>query len=225
MARPNRQAPGGIHYHVLNRAVARIKIFRNDGDRDAFEKTLLQAHARLPTRILAYCVMPNHWHLVVHPRRDGELSRFIYWLTLTHAQRWRAAHNTVGFGPLYQGRFKSFPIQDDSHLLTVLRYVERNPLRVGLVDRAENWHWCSLHRRLEDTPQYNTLLSNWPIRQPNNWIDVVNRPQTAAEERAVQLSITRSRPYGSAGWQRSVARRLGLLSTLRPPGRPKSQKA
>jgi putative transposase len=144
-------------------------------------------------------------------------------LTLTHAQRWRAAHNTVGFGPLYQGRFKSFPIQEDRHLLTVWRYVERNPLRARLVDRAEDWRWSSLHRRLNGPPELTRLLCDWPIHRPSNWIDLVNQPQTAAEERTLQLSITRSRPYGNPRWQQTTAQRLGLHSTLRPPGRPKSR--
>src|ERR1051325_2400699 len=151
MPRGRRNACGGVIYHVLNRAVARIKIFRSQGDYLAFERTLEEAHRRLAVPILAYCVMPTHWHLVLYPKRDGDLSEFMYWLTLTHVQRWRTSHDTIGDGPLYQGRFKSFAIQDDSHLLTVLRYVERNPLRARLVRRAEEWKWSSLHRRVDGT--------------------------------------------------------------------------
>jgi putative transposase len=81
--------------------------------------------------------MPNHWHLVLWPRKKGELSEFMRWLTVTHTQRWHASHRTSGTGPLYQGRFKSFPIEDDDHLLAVVRYVERNALRAKLVARAE----------------------------------------------------------------------------------------
>src|SRR5215211_1170850 len=131
MPRVARRCPGGVIYHVLNRAVARIKIFRTEKDYLAFERTLEEANSRLPVDVLAYCVMPNHWHLVLRPGRDGELSEFMAWLTMTHAQRWRTSHQTVGYGPLYQGRFKSFPVEADGHLLTVLRYVERNPLRAG----------------------------------------------------------------------------------------------
>jgi hypothetical protein len=87
-------------------------------------------------RLLAYCLMPNHFHLLVWPRADGDLSQFLRWLTVTHTQRWHAHHRTAGTGHLYQGRFKSFPVQSDEHFLTVCRYVERNALRANLVGRA-----------------------------------------------------------------------------------------
>jgi putative transposase len=145
MGRPHRAAEGGFVYHVLNRANARLSIFDDDGDYEAFERVLLQAVERTETRLLAYCLMPNHWHLVVWPWEDGELSRFVGWLTLTHTQRWHAHRHSAGCGHVYQGRFKSFPIQQDEHLYSVGRYVERNALRANLV-RAEQWRWGSLFR-------------------------------------------------------------------------------
>jgi putative transposase len=110
-----------------------MTLFRKDDDYAAFEQVLAEAVERTETRLLAYCVMPNHWHLVVWPRLDGELSRFVGWLTLTHTQRWRAHRGTTGAGHVYQGRFKSFPVEQDEHFFTVARYVERNALRAGLV--------------------------------------------------------------------------------------------
>src|SRR5579862_8116786 len=109
MARRLRVAPGGVVYHVLNRAVGRHTLFRKEGDYLAFERVLLQAHERIGTPLLAYCIMPNHWHLLLWPKRDGELSQYVRWLSVTHTQRWHAHHRTSGSGPLYQGRFKSFP--------------------------------------------------------------------------------------------------------------------
>ena len=141
MGRPLRVAPGELIYHVLNRANGRQRLFDDDGDYRAFERVMTQACSRVSMRLLAYCVMPNHWHLVVWPRQDGDLSRFMNWLTLTHTQRWHTHRQTVGTGHLYQGRFKSFVVQTDEHLLTVCRYVERNALRAGLVERAEAWRW------------------------------------------------------------------------------------
>ena len=131
---------------MLNRANARMTIFDDDGDYEAFETILEQAVARFETRLLAYCLMPNHWHLVVWPRNDGELSSLVGWLTLTHTQRWHAHRRSAGSGHVYQGRFKSFPIQEDDHFYTVARYVERNALRANLVPRAEQWRWSSLYR-------------------------------------------------------------------------------
>jgi putative transposase len=207
-------------YHVLNRSVGRIKLFRHDKDYQAFERTLVEARARLPLDVLTYCVMPTHWHLVLRPAREGDLSAFMQWLTLTHAQRWRTSHGNVGYGPLYQGRFKSFVIEEDAHLETVLRYVERNPLRARLVDDARDWRWSALHRRSQgdtDPP----LLSDWPIQRRRDWIKFVNQPQTAAEEEALKTSIHRSRPYGTPAWQERIATSLDLASCFRRPGRPK----
>src|SRR5437763_17168216 len=139
MGRPRRAAEGGYVYHVLNRANARMTIFEDAADYEAFEKVLLQAVERTKIRLLAYCVMPNHWHLIVWPRQDGELSRFVGWLTLTHTQRWHAHRHSQGSGHVYQGRFKSFPVQGGEHFLAACRYVERNALRANLVERADDW--------------------------------------------------------------------------------------
>ena len=125
MARRPRSAPGGYVYHVLNRAVARLRLFEKPADYDAFERVLGLARDEHPMRVLGYCLMPNHWHLVLWPRKDGELTAFVRWLTHTHSMRWHAHFHTMGGGHLYQGRFKSFPIERDEHLYSVLRYVER----------------------------------------------------------------------------------------------------
>ena len=124
---------------------------------------LQEALERVPVRLLAYCVMPNHWHLVLWPRKDGDLSRFVGWLSLTHTQRWHAHRHSAGTGHVYQGRFKSFPVQEDDHLLTLCRYVERNALRSGLVRKAELWRWGSLWRRESGTEAQAAILSPWPI--------------------------------------------------------------
>jgi putative transposase len=110
MGRALRAAVGGMVYHVLNRANGRATLFHKDGDYEAFERILEEAGSYCAVPLLAYCLMPNHWHLVLRPRGDGELSRFVGWLTLTHTQRWHAHYQAVGMGHLYQGRFKSFPI-------------------------------------------------------------------------------------------------------------------
>lgn len=212
-------AAGGYVYHVLNRAVARATLFHQSGDYAAWEKVLREAHARLPLRVLAYCLMPNHWHLVLWPHHDGELSEFLRWLTVTHTQRWHAHYHSSGSGPLYQGRFKAFPVQADEHFLTVCRYVERNPLRAGLVGRAEQWRWSSLwHRSHGSAPAW---LSAWPVPVPEGWSDCVQRPETAAELRALRQAVQRGCPFGEARWQERTVKELGLESSLRPRGRPR----
>ncbi|MBK8270429.1 MAG: transposase [Planctomycetes bacterium] len=182
MPRRLRQAPGGIAYHVLNRANGRAAIFRRPEDFDAFERVLALAMERHRMRLLTYCLMSNHWHLVLFPREDGDLSRFMQWLTVTHVRRRHAHRRTDGHGHLYQGRFKSFPIQADAHLLTVCRYVERNPLRAGMVKRAEAWRWSGLRRWLENDGE-PVKLAQWPVDRARGWLACVNRPQSAPRKR------------------------------------------
>jgi len=92
-------------------------------------------------------------------------------LTLTHTQRWHAHRHSAGRGHLYQGRFKSFPVQDDEHFYTVCRYVERNALRANLVQRAEDWCWGSLHRWYKGGVKEKSLLATWPMRRLANWVE------------------------------------------------------
>jgi putative transposase len=196
-----------------------MRIFKTDADYQAFERVLLLAHKRVPIRILDWCLMPTHWHFVLWPERDNELTAFMRWLTLTHAQRWKHAHAAVGIGHLYQGRFKSFPIEQDEHLMTVLCYVERNPLRAELVRRAEQWRWGSCHVRQDRASPMHPLLSAWPVTRPSGWLATVNQPQTDAEEEMVREAIERNRPVGDDLWIEQTARTLGLESSLRPRGR------
>ena len=221
MGRPKRAADGGLIYHVLNRANARMPIFEKPEDYAAFERVLEQAVERTKTRLLAYCVMSTHWHLVLWPREDGELSRFTGWLTLTHTQRWHAQRHSTGSGHLYQGRFKSFPLQDDEHLFTVCRYVERNALRANRVQRAEDWRWGSLYRWHQGSAKEKALLAAWPLRRLAGWVEAVNAPQTEAELAALRRAVNRGCPFGETLWSDQIVRRLGLESTLRPQGRPK----
>jgi putative transposase len=209
---------GGYAYHVLHRAVRKKRIFAKERDFAAFEEVIGEAKARLPMRILAWCVLSNHWHFVLWPRGDGDLSEFMRWLTVTHTQRWHAAHRTAGTGPLYQGRFKSFPIEEDDHLWSVLRYVERNPLRANLVDEAAGWRWSSLWHRFGGNKA--GLLDDGPVALPSRWRHYVQTPQTEAELAALRRSVVRGTPFGESSWQERTAKRLNLQSTLRARGRP-----
>src|SRR5271157_2913573 len=143
MPRASRAAAGGFCYHVLNRGDARAEVFHKDGDYDAFIKIIAEASLRNPMRVLAYCLMSNHFHLALWPAKDGDVSRWMHWLLTTHVRRYKRHYHSSGH--IWQGRFKAFPVQEDDHLRAVLRYVERNPLRAALVERAEDGTWSSLH--------------------------------------------------------------------------------
>ncbi|MCH8963776.1 MAG: transposase [Planctomycetes bacterium] len=225
MPRALRQSEGGVVYHVLNRANGRAQIFEKAGEYRDFVQLLEDTRAKTPVRILSYCVMPNHWHLILRPTKDGQLSEFMQQLTVAHTHRWHARHGTSGTGHLYQGRFKSFPIQSDEHFLTVCRYVERNPLRARLVRRAENWRWSSLWLRLNGNADERGWLHPWPVDRPRSWTKRVNNAETAEELETLRLSVKRGRPYGSAAWQTRTANRMGLQPTMRPRGRPRMMKA
>jgi putative transposase len=210
-------------FHVLNRGVGRMQIFRAEKDYDAFRRVVQQTLRVAPIRICAYCWMPNHWHFVVWPEHDGDLSRFMQRMANMHTQRWQRAKLRVGYGHLYQGRFKSFPVESDEHFYAVTRYVERNALRAGLVGRAEDWRWGSLHQRAyqADGPP----LGEWPSAEPRDWTEYVNTPQTEAELEAIRRCVRRGSPYGSAFWTEQTAKQLGLASTLRGRGRPRKEPA
>lgn len=222
MPRTARTAPGGMIFHVLNRANARAKIFTKDADYAAFERVMCETLARKPMRVLGYLIMPNHWHLVLWPKRDGELAAFMQRLTTTHVRRWHLHRKTVGCGHLYQGTYKSFPIEADEHLLTVLGYVERNALRAGMVERAEDWRWSSLwrwrHPKItEDVPP----LTAWPVERPRQWLQQVNRQQDETELEKLQTAVQRGRPFGSTIWQETTSKQLGLESSFHARGRPR----
>lgn len=206
-------------YHVLNRGNARADVFHKPGDYAAFLALLTEANERLSMRLVAYCLMPNHFHLVAWPREDGDLSRWMQWLLTSHVRRYHRHYH--GSGHVWQGRFKAFPIQQDEHLLTVLRYVERNSVRATLTRKAERWPWSSLGQPPRGIEK--PLLDPGPVPRGAEWLAWVNRPQTEAELAALRRSVNRGAPFGSADWAERTAQDLDLESTLRPRGRPRKK--
>ena len=218
MPRRPRSGTADHVFHVLNRATGKRNIFNTEWDYQAFLGVLEQARNKADCRILAFCLMPNHWHLVLWPVGDKDLSSYMHWLTMTHTQRWHVFHGTKGTGPLYQGRFKSFPVEADGHFYTVCRYVERNAVRAGLVNRAQDWRWGSLWHRI-NIPQVS--LDAWPIAFPDDWNSRVNEPHGESELTNLRRSIHRGSPFGNPGWVHQTTDRLQLQSSLRPRGRPR----
>ena len=218
MPRRRRVHAAGVVFHVINRAAKRARLFENSADYAAFERLLCESAAPFQIALFAYCVMPNHWHLLLRPTHAGAVSRFMHWLTTTHSRRWQLAHDAEGLGAVYQGRFKAIPIACDHHFLWVCRYVERNALRANLVRRAEDWRWSSLWQRTRgDGVQW---LAPWPIAMPPEWIQHVNAAQTEAEVAAFRCAIQNGEPFGDQEWRDKVVREFKLRSS-RPRGRPR----
>lgn len=222
MPRIERVDIGNQIYHVLNRANARAQIFDTSTDYQMFEAILEEGVKRFDIRLLAYCLMPNHWHLVLYPKKDGDLAAFMGWVTNTHTRRWHTQKGTIGQGHLYQGRYKSFLCEADAHFLTLVRYVERNAKKAKLVRRAEDWKWSSVWRREKGTLQQRKMLSEWPVAEPRNYLAWVNEAQKPEEEACIEHAIVKNVPFGSDSWIEKTVQKYGLEQTMRSVGRPKN---
>ena len=222
MARKPRVDVAGEIYHVVNRGVARRTLFHSKRDYEAFEGLIRKAYLRCRLSLLAWCLMPNHWHFVVRPEEDGQMGKFFAWLTQKHVIRHHRSLGTVGEGSLYQGRYKSYMVSSDAYCLTCLRYVERNPLAAGLVDSAEQWPWSSAaYRAGWNTGVLSGLMSDPPVDLPPEWIGVVNRGLSEMELHMVESSLKSGRPFGDSAWVVRTCQRHGLRQTLNDRGRPK----
>ena len=217
MPRVKRGLSDGLIYHVLNRGNGKEEIFHKEKDFWAFIELIKQAKKRHPIDIFAYCLMPNHFHLVVRPFQANYLSKWMQWLMTSHVRRYHRHYKTTGH--IWQGRFKSFIIQKDEHLLTVLRYVERNPVRARLVFSARDWRWSSHRERI--SKELEKVIDNIPISLPYEWNKYVDEPLTEIELEKLRQSLIRQSPFGSVEWQKKISQKLGLEHTLKPRGRPR----
>ena len=217
MPRTARGIVGGYCYHVLNRSNGRKQIFHDNNDYASFIGLIAEAQDDIPVDVLAACLMPNHVHLVLRPGTGKDLARWAHWIFTSHVRRHHRKYSTEG--RIWQGRFKASVIQQDRHLLTVLRYVERNALRANLVARAEAWRWGSLNWRLRGDPPVSLVES--PAAIPSNWVQYVNEPQSLDELAELRSAVSRERPYGTAEWVEITAKALGFSYSITPRGRPR----
>jgi len=221
MPRIARVSVGNMLYHVINRSNARAQIFHNDDDYKHFEKLLLDGKDMIDMRIIAYCIMPNHWHLVLYPKRDGDMGEYMRWVTTTHVRQRRVKTESVGDGHLYQGTYKSFPVETNAYAQQLIQYVEQNPLRAKLVKKSEDWRWSSLWRREKGSQKEKQLLSELPIELPKDYLKLVNTLSENEILNTIRISVNKGAPLGSESWRTNMIQKFGLESTLRGPGRPK----
>lgn len=218
MARPPRIILPDICYHFLNRGNARATLFHEDADYETFLALMRQAGERVRMPLIAACLMPNHIHLVIRPISGADLPTWAHWLFTKHSHWHHAKYETTGH--LWQGRYKVVPVQHDAHLLTLIRYVERNALRANLVAAAEDWPWGSLKWRLgSDSP---LVLADSPVLLPRDWRDYVQLPQSATEIAEIRSSIARQRPFGDQAWTAETAFASGSEQCLKRLGRPRT---
>jgi putative transposase len=225
MPRPLRPIDDGLVYHVINRGNNRQAVFRGDGDYLAFLKTIGDLKERKPFDLYGYCLMGNHIHLLLRPRKTS-ISRIVQSLLVSHTQRYHRFHKSSGH--VWQGRFKSPVIQNDEHLLAVLRYIEANPLRAKLAEHADEYRWSSFACHgdgkgdglIDPAPAYE-LLGKYPAVRQRRWTAYVHDTPDADELAAIRRSSESGLPYGENSWVDKLCRRLKLDLTIRPRGRPK----
>jgi putative transposase len=205
---------GGYAYHVINRGNGRGTVFHKTQDYEAFLSLLVEAKKRHRVKMFGFCLMPNHFHLVLEPAHPTALSQFMQWLLTSHVRRYHKHYGSSGH--IWQGRFKSFPVERDEHLMTVLRYVLQNPIRAGLSSTVRDWHWSSLQR-----PQF---VDPSPLGDEREWLESLDAPMREDHLVTVRECVNRQRPFGKVGWQAEMASRFGLASTMRPRGRPRNEK-
>ena len=217
MPRTARSIRAGICYHVINRGNARATVFHDTLDYSAFMALARQASLRTSTEVLAFCLMPNHFHFVLRPSLDDGLSKWAHWLLTSHVHRYQRRY--AFSGRIWQGRYKAFPVQDDAYLHAVMRYVEGNALRAGLVVRAEDWPWGSLALRTRSDTEDSSAVGS--LRLPRQWVGLVNAVKSMPELEDIRHAVRCGAPYGAQDWVSTCAAELGLEHTLRRRGRPR----
>jgi putative transposase len=217
MPRSPRQIAPETCYHVLNRGNDKRRIFLKQHDYVAFLEILSEGLSRYEIDLFCWCLMPNHWHLVLKPHREKSLSEMMRWVTVTHVRRYYEQYPDKT-GHLYQGRFKAFAVEEDPHFLKLCRYVEANPRRAKLIEDAGKWEWSSLRQRVAEIKA--PPLKPWPVDRPNGWMDLVNEPLLENEIAQIHTSVNHGRPFGTDKWVKRIAAVTGVTQSLRLPGRP-----
>ncbi len=183
-----------------------------------FEGILAEAAKKYPVEVLAYTLMPDHWHLIVRPAKKDALAKFMLWMGVKHVRQ-HPLNRTKLSKRVYSGRYKSFAIEAGQPFLDVAAFIESNALRKGLVKQAQKWRWSSLSARESGKPKVR--MASWPVKMPRNWVERVNTPLDKAQTTRLVTSVQRGRPYGEPAFMRSAATKHGLQHTLNPIGRPR----
>ena len=229
MGRPLRPRDEGLVYHAINRGNNRARVFADDDDHRAFLHSLAQTKLRYLFRLYGYCLMSNHFHLLLRPEPGVTVSRILQSLTVAHTWRYHRRHRTGGH--VWQGRFKSPVVEADEHLWTVLRYIEANPLRAQIVADPADYPWSSYQAHgLGQPDPLLSPLAGWRDLGPTEparraaWRRKVKANQPEAQVEAIRRSLRSGLPFGSPLWVETMAKSLGQPLERRPRGRPRKAK-
>lgn len=206
-------------YHIINRGNRRETVFHDKYDYERFLKLLEESKQRYEINIYAYCLMPNHFHIVVYTNDAQSLSKALHWISSSYVRYYNKKYKISGH--LWQGRYKSFIVQQDSYLLVLLKYVEANPKRANIVKRCEDFKYSSAYNRINKID--DNILDIVPIELPNNWSNYINDKENKTDIDYIRNSIERQSPLGDELWQVNLAKKYGLESTLNPRGRPRKK--
>jgi len=226
MPRLPRPISDGFVYHAINRGNNRGPVFLDADDHKSFLEALDRTRQRYPFRLYGYCLMSNHFHLLLKPGEGQSISRILQSVSVAHTWRYHKRHSSSGH--VWQGRFKSPVIQDGAHMITVLKYIEANPLRARIVDDLSAYPWSSYPAHaygrpdplLDRLPEYESLGHTASERQIQ-WRRRLESLQSESELAALRDSVKSGKPIGDPDWVRSHAHSLGIELNPRPRGRPK----
>ena len=226
MPRLPRPTVDGFVYHAINRGNNREVVFHDEEDHRAFLTSLARAKERYPFRLYGYCLMSDHFHLLLGPEPGQSISRILQSITVAHTARYHKQHGSSGH--VWQGRFRSPVIQEDEHLLVVLRYIEANPIRAGLIARLADYPWSSY--QAHGLGQADPLLSAMPVYEAlgrtaaerrSRWRRKVSSKSSEAELQQIRQSLTTGKPLGTPEWIAAHAKELQVNLNPRPRGRPR----
>jgi putative transposase len=175
-------------YHAVNRGNDRKIIYHDSRDYMSFTALMMEGAQRFPVRIFGYCLMPNHFHLLLEPCEENALSDFMEWVTGRYACGLRRRTETVGHGHVFQRRFWSAPVNGENGFLMVLRYIERNPVRGNLVPVADLWPWSSYVGR---AARHKGLCA-LPCELPTTWAEMVHTIEDEKVLQSIRSALVRS---------------------------------
>ena len=222
MPRRARISPDGFVQHIVNRGDHRETLFHKPSDYRAFLCIVAEVAHLIRMRILAYCIMRNHFHLLLWPHAGQDLPIFMHRLMTIHIARYLKHYPPASPGHIYQGRYTNSLVELGRPLISVARYVEANALNAGLVGQAQEYAWSSASPLALEAERPD--LSEWPIPKPVDWLKLVNLRTPQEELRRIQRRAMRGAPIGTPDWTKQIVKTFSLEHTMRHTGRPSKKK-